>query len=178
MCLGELQIYKEKQTVKYKLHDYALIAEIMGGFSIVFSLIFVGIQISQNTEIVRAQTRDSLSEKQIDLYLTLGTNKDAIEAYTLGRSGSIQLDLDNPDYVTWQFLAFSNLRIWENEWYQFDKGLFEAQEYESRSQALAVILSKSGYKEIWKDNKTQYSEGFRAYVDSLLAAQEVSSATE
>lgn len=163
--------------MKDKLHEYALIAEIIGGIAIVLSLLFVGIQINQNSESTQAQTRDSLSEKQIELYLQLGLNARAMEIYTRGRAGLIEYDFNDPEYNAWQFMALSNLRVWENEWYQYEKGLFEEDEYSGRKNLLSGMLSGPGYSQIWESQKQSFSPGFRSFVDSLTPPSQAGSDT-
>lgn len=153
--------------MKDKLQEYALIAEIIGTLAIIISLIFLGIQIKQNTDMMRAQIRDAISDKQVELYLTIGSNKDAMDLYTKGRAGLIKYNPNDPDFNSWQFLALANLRDWENEWYQYDHGLFSEKEYKGRTSLLYYIFSTPGYKEIWKRNKQTFSTGFRMYIDSL-----------
>ena len=153
--------------MKDKLQKYALIAEIVGGIAIVLSLIFVGLQISQNSEMMQAQTRDSLSAKQIDLYMEIGSNFQAMEIYTKGRAGLIERDFNNPEYNSWSFMAFSNIRVWENEWYQYKKGLFEEDEYSGRKEVLALVIKGPGYTEIWKTYKWQFLPSFQSFVDTL-----------
>lgn len=47
--------------MKEKLQKFALIAEIVGGVAIIASLIFVGVQINQNHEMMRAQIRNDIA---------------------------------------------------------------------------------------------------------------------
>lgn len=156
-----------------KLQQYALIAEIIGGVAILLSLLFVGIQINQNSEMIRAQTRDSLSGKQIELYLAIGSSTQAMDIYTRGRAGLIQHADNDAAYTSWLFLAFANLRAWENEWYQYEKGLFEEEEYSGRKDLLSAMLTAAGYSEVWEVYKWQFSPGFQLYVDSLASPPEI-----
>ncbi len=67
-----------KDRCEEKLQEYALSTEIVGGIAIVLSLIFVGLQIIRNSELMQAQTRDFLSGKQIKLYMEMGLNWQAM----------------------------------------------------------------------------------------------------
>ena len=49
--------------MKGKLQDYALVAEIIGAISIVASLLFVGVQIQQNTDVQKAGTYQNVIEQ-------------------------------------------------------------------------------------------------------------------
>ncbi len=51
---------------KLKLSDWASIAEIVGAVAVVFSLVYVGIQISENTVEVRETNRQLIGQRSID----------------------------------------------------------------------------------------------------------------
>ena len=47
--------------MREKLQEYALMAEIFSALAIIASLIFVGLQINQNSATIKAQTRNALA---------------------------------------------------------------------------------------------------------------------
>ena len=71
MCyISEPVLAEENAALKEKLQEYALIAEIIGGIAIVCSLIFVGVQIRQNSEVSEINAYQELTS-QITLINTL-----------------------------------------------------------------------------------------------------------
>ena len=57
----------------------------------------------------------------------------------------------------------------ENEWYQYDKGLFEEQEFAARTNNWTQLLTAfPGYKAHWEMASNNYSAGFQDYLNSLL----------
>ena len=60
--------------MKLKLSDMANIAEIVGAFAIVISLIYVGVQLKQNTQGIRAQSYYNVVSGKNALYRELAAN--------------------------------------------------------------------------------------------------------
>ena len=54
--------------------------------SIVLGIIFLAVELQQNTQVIYAQTRDSITEKQMTLYGWLATNRNLDEPPP-GRAG-------------------------------------------------------------------------------------------
>ena len=55
--------------------DKRTIVEIFGLTSVISSLIFVGVEISQNTKAVRGATHQSVSDQVSEYYLTIASDK-------------------------------------------------------------------------------------------------------
>ena len=63
----------------------------------------------------------------------------------------------------------SNFRLWENEWYQYQIGLFEEDEFEPRIQNWASLFENlEGYVTIWEGSGQYYAVEFREVIDSLI----------
>ena len=134
---------------------------------VILGIFFLAVEIQQNTDMMEAQTRDSVTSKQIEFYLTLSQNEFAADTLRRGRLG--ELDADSTEGTAFTFMTISLFRTWENEWYQYDKGLFEAQEFIARSNNWAELLNAyPGYKSLWDDSPTNYSEGFVKFVNDKV----------
>ena len=60
-------------------------------------------------------------------------------------------------------------RIWENEFYQFQSGLFEESEFEPRLTAWrAGIQNNEGTRAIWEGTYESYSPDFVELVNTLI----------
>ena len=60
--------------MKYNLKKIALLAEIIGGFAIVVSLIFVGIQFRENTKATKSATANAVNAITIAWYTETGNS--------------------------------------------------------------------------------------------------------
>ena len=67
--------------MKVKLEKIALITEIFGGVAILISLLFVGIQLKENTKATRSSTATATIGTMTDWYVTMGTNAEASKSF-------------------------------------------------------------------------------------------------
>jgi len=74
---------------KEKLQEYALIAEIVSAIAIVGSLIFVGLEIRQNTNAVFATSYDQLLADQMDLRLRVADSPEMLRGYSIFREEEV-----------------------------------------------------------------------------------------
>jgi len=122
---------------------------------------------------MQAQTRDTVTAKQIEFYLAASNNEFVTDAYNRGRAGEFVEAGTSNGGLAWTFFAISNFRIWENEWYQYQKGLFEEAEFSARSSSWGdLTFNFPGIRSTWEGQKSNFEESFREYLDSQIASQE------
>jgi len=62
----------------------------------------------------------------------------------------------------------SQLRMWENEWYQYKMGLFDEEEFNSRVNTWKTNINVSINQNIWKSIRNDFSKDFRVYLNNLM----------
>ena len=67
--------------MKLKLAEYAHIAEIIGAFAIVISLIYVGAQVKDSASAVRAASANDVNVALQSWYLEIGTDQQTSELF-------------------------------------------------------------------------------------------------
>ncbi|NKB32421.1 MAG: hypothetical protein GKR91_04920 [Pseudomonadales bacterium] len=149
-----------------KLNEWFTLTANLG---VIAGIIFLGFEIQQNTEMMQAQTRDSMSEKQMDWFMGIATNLDTAEIHnTFQREGLNNPEREPFEEMAFIFTIFAGLRMWENEWYQYQKGLYEEEEFLARSRAWPGALRQTGYSQVWEDVRLQYAPEFGEYLDAIL----------
>lgn len=149
--------------------DNKQLIEILGIVAVVLSLLFVGYEINQNTLVAKAQTRDSMTEKLMNWELSIGSSQYSATVWSKGTSG-YYLDPDTGEVSAFNLLASANLRMWENEWYQFQLGLFEEEEFEPRLERWERRMETSpGFQDLWKSARETYAQGFRSIMDEFVS---------
>ena len=90
-----------------KLQNYALIAEIVGAVGIVLSLVFVGIQIRDNSDILAAQAVFDLRESNSLMVRDLITDHEFSDVIRRGHVDyELLTDLDKWRYEIWVFEVY------------------------------------------------------------------------
>jgi len=73
--------------MKEKLQEYALIAEIIGGIAIVFSLVFVGLEMRRSTNAEYAASLDRIMSDYFEWKMALATDENFRNAMVEGVNG-------------------------------------------------------------------------------------------
>lgn len=152
--------------MKVKLKKVALLVEVLGGIAILISLVFVGIQLRENTKATRSATATATIETMNNWYVTMGTNAEA--------SASFYRFLADPESMTKEerlqhiynfhglFLAF------QNSYYLSLEGTLDKRIPKSLNQVIYGVKDQPGFHLYWKSRKDIFFEEYRDYVDELL----------
>jgi hypothetical protein len=128
------------------LGQIAQIGEILGGIGILGSLIFVGLQVRQNTETIRASTLQ-LNTDYWSTFLTNVAHPQFVKIYGKGLTGD---DLDQTEFSQFFLLMRAYLLGLENQHYQ--------------------AFAFPGLRAMWKIVRHTYSDEFVTFVDKQIAA--------
>lgn len=148
------------------LDNLANLAEILAAILVIISLVYVGVQIKQNTSALRSNTAHNTSEGFTDLYLILAKSKEMSDIFARGSH-----DFDSLDSIEKvQFYAYFHkfFRNYENAYYQFSRSALEYESFDGLTKQLEMVSSMPGVRVYWKDRKNWYNEGFQQFVDELL----------
>jgi len=94
--------------MKLKLSEMASIAEIIGAFAIVISLVYVGVQLTQNTKGIRAQSYYNVLSGKNALYRELAANEELFSILVQGMAAdpplTSVLDGDRTHLILYAFM--------------------------------------------------------------------------
>lgn len=144
---------------------------IFSNIGVLLGIVFLGFEIQQNTQMVRSQTRDSMTEKQLSWNYFAGSDREKAE--TFGRGEQNQLE-PGAEYFQFLMMASSYFTIMSNEWYQYKQGLYDAEEFQPRLNRWKRQLAQPGFRRVWALVESQHSESFRNEINELI--QEVENA--
>ena len=140
------------------------VAEIASSIAVVATLIYLTIQIQQNTAAIEASSRHTILETDVQL-LDIGIAYPAI-----ARSMYKQelLTDDEKLQLEWWLIGLGRSR--EYQWLQYQNGVLDQQTWESNLSALALNLSYPRTRAWWKLVARDYFDHeFVAEVDRYLA---------
>ena len=145
-----------------KLSEFFTVTANLG---VLIGLAFLVIEIQQNTSMTQAQTRDAMTEKLMTWQLVLADNQELASIFSQGNQQ--KLERGTPEWLSYRMLIQSNFRMWENEWYQYQRGLFEESEFLPRTQRwINTVGENGGYKDVWELSRETYAPEFRAIINS------------
>lgn len=139
--------------------SWAAVRETVGFLGVVASLVFVGLQIRQNTSVARAQSRQDLASLNQEWLILLST--DSMFRQTFQKAWVDVSDTLTPDEVVRASWAMRlNMRRLENTYFQFVEGLIDESALNSYGFQAAPLFRSRKFQEWWKPEKNAFDPGF------------------
>lgn len=150
-----------------KLKEYALLAEVAGGIAVLVGLVFVGLELRQNTLMQRVTATQALSVNYENAVDALGKDTETACIYVRGIKG-----LDNLNGIErYRFfvLWFHVLRAGEQLHYYSLEGMVDERIWRGYARQLDEIFRYPGVQQYWEIRKDWYSDEFQRFVADLIA---------
>jgi hypothetical protein len=149
------------------LSQLADLGELLGGVAVVASLVYLAVQIRQNTRIVMASTLHQNTDLWSSLFLRLA-EPDLARAYVAGMAG--QSDMRPLEYTQFFFICRSMFLAFENQYYQMRHGVLDSEAYAGYERSISTqVLAFRGFRFWWELNRSMYSPEFGDHVDAMIA---------
>ena len=133
-------------------------AEILGVLGVIASMIFVGVEIRQNTNAVHGATLQAVSQQSLDLVMAGLDNPELRSAFAAAKRG--QLSPEQKNLMVW-FLS-AKLRADENRFRQVELGILDAKNFLQLSNHAAYRTPH--FAEYWARSSNIYAADFRDFV--------------
>ena len=152
--------------MKLKLADYASIAEIVGAFAVVISLIYVGAQVNDSAAAVRAAAANDVNVALQSWYLEIGTNQQTSELFYEALTSEVALS--NEKEFQYLMMLHGAFLAFQNSYLQAEEGTIDYELREAITAAIVGIKQLPGMRRYWRQRKSYLHSGFANYVDQLL----------
>ena len=143
------------------------VVQIVATVGVVVGLILVAVELRQNTETTRAQTRAEISQAIVGL-IEREADPRVLEARLKQERGD---ELLPEERLLLSNLANATFRVWENSYYQYTKQLFDDAEFAADLQVWGELMREPIEAALWAETRHTYSPGMRRVIDSIVAAQ-------
>ena len=151
-----------------KLKEYALVAEIAGGIAVLIGLVFVGLELRQNTLMQRVTATQALSVDYENAVDALGKDTDTACIYVRGINGLT--NLNGIERYRFFVLWFHVLRAGEQLHYYSLEGMVDERIWRGYERQLQEIFRYPGVQQYWEIRKDWYSDEFQNFVKGLIAS--------
>ena len=152
----------ETREAKWKL-----VGSVFGGLGVIGSLLFVALEIRQNTEAVRSATIQAISEQSFEAVAQLVENADLRAAYEAASTGAA-LTQEQRFHLKMFYLGI--MRVQQNRYLQSQLGVLDLETLlfaGGRGGAYALPF----FAEYWAEDGHQYPAEFQDFVESVLLPQ-------
>lgn len=152
--------------MKRSLQDWANLAEIIGTVAIISSLLFVGLQISDNTREMRSAAAHNATQSLQSWYVEIATNPQAARVFRKGMSGPSVLSKDE----AFQFLMnmHSAILAYQNVYFLGTEGTLDTSLYLAMSATMVAVAPTPGFQWYWNQRADFFTPEFRGFVEELM----------
>jgi hypothetical protein len=150
-----------------KLSDWANIAEIVGAAAVIVTLVYLAVQIEQNTIAVEASTRQGrldYGRQQTELLITQpGLARFVLEAEKNADALNEEDRLLFYEFTTWR------MATWELTFQEYVDGLMDEETWAAwDGYYMLFVTGKPGYRTFFSETRQQWDSRFMAHVDKAL----------
>jgi hypothetical protein len=149
------------------LSELADVGELVGGLAVVASLVYLAVQIRQNTRTVRSSTLHENTDLWTSLFLRLA-EPDTAQAYVAGMAGNPEI---RPLHYTQFFFICRAMFIgYENQFLQMRNGVLDPETYAAYERSISTqFLAFRGFRVWWQQSRSVFTPDFVAHVDAMIA---------
>ncbi|MFK8048735.1 MAG: hypothetical protein AB8B81_09895 [Halioglobus sp.] len=144
------------------------VTEILSALAVLISLVYLAVQIKQNTKAMKANTEQGISDSTSSGII--GVSHTNIP-YLVVKAGNDPSSLSDEELSQYAFWINGSLRHWEHAYFQYKSGNFSEESWSGLYQQIAMHMGSVGVRNYWNLRKSTYREDFREIVDA--AATEV-----
>jgi len=149
------------------LSQLADLGELLGGIAVVASLVYLALQIRQNTRTVRASTLHQNTDLWTSTFLRLAEPGTA-QAYVAGMAASP--DIRPLHYTQFFFICRAMFLGFENQYYQMRQGVLDPETYAAYQRSISTqFLAFRGFRAWWQQSRSVFSPSFVAHIDAMIS---------
>lgn len=142
------------------------VGETLGAVAVVISLIYVAIQIRQNTHETRMHRTQSLVSANSDVNFQMANNKQLADIFQAGVLDFQQLP--GSEQMRFGALTFSAFNRYSFAYHQFLNGQLEEIFWDVIERELLVFLNLPGAHAWWEKDKSRFLPEFVDHMDALI----------
>jgi hypothetical protein len=139
------------------------IAESVGAFGVVASLLYVGLQVRQNTRSVRAATYETLARSSGEFLSPLVEDPELASRFEAALADWASIDAAERAQVNYLFIQL--FRLWENAFFQRQAGTLEPTLWEAWRHVMVSYFHQPGIQAWWPARRSAYSSTFREFLE-------------
>jgi hypothetical protein len=150
------------------LSDLGNLGEFISAVAVVVSLLYLAVQVRQNTRMMRVSTHQALNSEWNSLNVAYGSDPEV--ATLLDRGSQDYSQLNRVERFRYTLLMRAIFGSHNDMFLCFSEGLISQEEWAGQSRAIATALAWPGARTWWERNAENTSEAFRQEISRILAA--------
>ena len=153
------------------------IGELIGAVTVVITLLYLAIQIRQNSQAVKNSAAQTLLSELNDSLRVASSEPTTARAVILGQTLFGELSEEGrAQFITWMFAW---MRTIEQAYFQYVQGYIDEEIWEGQRAHLRQLMQAPAVKEWWLHRRCFFSQRFQHYLEELaVPGNEVTTPTE
>jgi hypothetical protein len=144
------------------------IAELVGIFAIVVSLVFVGLEVRQSAAATRGATQQALSDSAREASAALAADKVSAELTLRFFNSKDWSGFSEDERFRVVLLFTSMLRVYENAHYQWREGNLAPEVWAGWDASMRGAAPLPGVVKYWDERRAYFDDSFRAYFEEHM----------
>jgi hypothetical protein len=144
--------------------DLGSLGEFVSSLAVLFTLIFLTLQMRQNTKAVRASTAAEMTSQWL-VNATSGATSTALSDATDRVNEAGTLLVEGGRHVF--FFNASALKTTEFAHYQWNEGNLDERLWRTHQSTMEGLVDAPYFNELWAIQRSWYTEEFQGYIESL-----------
>ena len=132
------------------------------------SIVFLGLEMQQNTGMKQLQTVNSIVENQFSFYERAIDSIDFARVATEFIENGYAYAAGTAEGLQYSLFLLSKLWIWKNEFYRYQIGLFYPDEFEARISTWRRQITPEKLAETWGRTQDSFAPNFRFYMNGII----------
>lgn len=147
------------------IQDWGSMGELVAGIATLITLIYLAMQIRQNTQSQRAAAFQESNSSLNELNQLLARDVSAARIYRIGTSLEESLTVD--EQMQFDMMILSLFRVYENMHFQYTHGS-ETELWSFIGRDISIVMTQSGMKNWWVNNPYSFAPEFTKFVESKI----------
>jgi hypothetical protein len=144
-------------------YDWKQIAELIGIFAVVLSLLLVAFELRQNTAVATAQAVFDTNTVHDQSYRTRAQDPELDALIEKGHTEPDNLsERERSQFFAW---IRADMNVIEAAWFYHDRGIIPQEDMEGFRDANCSRVVTSGGRQYWASEKQYFSTGFRKAIE-------------
>jgi len=149
-----------------KLPEVASIAEIVGAFAVVISLIYVGVQVNDSAGAVRAASANDANVAVQSWYQQIGSDQQTSEIFYEALTS--EEALSNQEEFQFLMIFHAVFLAFQNSYLLAEEGTIDVELREALTGGILGVKDTPGMRRYWRQRKSYLHSDFADYVDQLI----------
>ena len=146
------------------------LGEVVGALAVVLTLIYLSVQVRQNSAAIRSATRADIARTQAEANWRISESAELARLFSTYFHGQ---ELAQEEMGTWRCNQFMMgfLRTLENQYFAYLEGNFPESVWEGYRNNIRANVSQHFFGEFWDDRRHLFSREFSTLVDVMREAR-------